>query len=71
MIMTGNIHFNNKDNIDEKVLTFAVPGGKVYINDYYTNSPDSFLNISITGGDFEILCRNGLKYFINFLIEAG
>ena len=61
MIMNSNIHPNNKetkDNKDKKVLTFAVPGWKVYINDYYTNSPDSFLNISITGQDCQLMCRH-------------
>jgi uncharacterized radical SAM superfamily protein len=71
MIMTGNIHFNDKDNIHEKVLTFAVPGGKVYINDYYTNSPDSFLNISITGRDCELMCQHCRKELLKGMHEAG
>ena len=61
MIMNSNIHPNNKetkDNKDKKVLTFAVPGWKVYINDYYTNSPDSFLNISITAQECELQCQH-------------
>ena len=38
--MTRNIYPDNKENEehgdlkDRKILTFAVPGGKVYINDF-------------------------------------
>ena len=74
MIMTRNINPNkkeNKDNRDERILTFAVPGGKVYINDYYTNSPDSFLNISITGRDCELMCRHCRKELLKGMPEAG
>jgi len=61
MIMDRNLHPNNKgtkDNKDKKVLTFAVPGWKAYINDYYTNSPDSFLNISITAQECSLKCQH-------------
>ena len=74
MTIAGNMHPNNKenkDNKDEKVLTFAVPGGKVYINDYYTNSPDSFLNISITGQECELMCRHCRKELLKGMLAAG
>ncbi len=56
---------------DKKILTFAVPGGKVYINDYYTNSPDSFLNISITGQKCQLMCRHCRKELLKGMQEAG
>ena len=56
---------------DKKILTFAVPGGKVYINDYYTNSPGSFLNISITGQDCQLMCRHCRKELLKGMSEAG
>jgi len=68
------MHLNNKDNRDHKdskVLTFAVPGGKVYINDYYTNSPGSFLNISITGQDCELMCRHCRKELLKGMSTAS
>jgi uncharacterized radical SAM superfamily protein len=75
--MTGNIHPDNKENKDhgdrkdKKILTFAVPGGKVYINDYYTNSPGSFLNISITGQNCQLMCRHCRKELLKGMSEAG
>lgn len=39
-------------------LIFAVPGSKVYINNYYTNTPGSFLNISVTGAKCYLLCKH-------------
>jgi uncharacterized radical SAM superfamily protein len=41
-----------------RILTFAIPGGKVYISDYYRNTQESFLNISITGNDCQLQCRH-------------
>jgi len=76
MTMTKNIHSNNKENKgskdieDNRILTFAVPGGKVYINDYYTNSPGSFLNISITGQECELMCRHCQKELLKGMSEA-
>ncbi|MCJ7473358.1 MAG: radical SAM protein [Actinobacteria bacterium] len=69
--MTRNIHSNNKESKDKKILTFAVPGGKVYINDYYTNSPGSFLNISITGQDCQLMCRHCRRELLKGMSEAG
>ncbi len=61
----------NKDKENERVLTFAVPGGKVYINDYYVNSPDSFLNISITGRECDLMCRHCRKELLKDMSPAG
>ncbi len=75
--MSRNIHLNNKkkkenkDKGNERVLTFAVPGGKVYINDYYVNSPDSFLNISITGRECDLMCRHCRKELLKDMSAAG
>jgi len=75
--MSRNIHLNNKkkkenkDKGNERVLTFAVPGGKVYINDYYVNSPDSFLNISITGHECDLMCRHCRKELLKDMSMAG
>jgi len=74
MTIARNIHPDKKDckdSKDEKVLTFAVPGGKVYINDYYTNSPGSFLNISITGQDCQLMCRHCRKELLKGMSAAG
>jgi len=35
-------------NEDQMEIIFKVPGSKVFISDYYKNTKDSFLNISIT-----------------------
>ena len=66
--MIGN---TRSDSNYKKVLTFAVPGGKVYINDYYTNSPDSFLNISITGQQCLLMCRHCRGELLKGMPEAG
>jgi hypothetical protein len=42
----------------EKNIIFAVPGSKVYISRYYSNHPNSFLNISLTGQHCELLCKH-------------
>jgi lipoyl synthase len=73
MNMTKNIDPDNKENRvnkDKKNLVFAVPGGKVYINDYYTNSPGSFLNISITGQDCKLMCRHCRKELLKGMLKA-
>lgn len=52
---------NNSDLLHRsknRMLTFAIPGGKVYISDYYRNTPDSFLSISITGNNCHLQCSH-------------
>jgi lipoyl synthase len=42
----------------KRPLIFAVPGGKVYIGNGWTNTRSSFLNISITGNSCALQCRH-------------
>ena len=56
---------------NKKVLTFAMPGAKVYINDYYINYPGSFLNISITGQKCQLMCRHCRGELLKGMPEAG
>ena len=58
-------------NRSRRVLTFAVPGGKVYINDYYTNYPGSFLNISITGQSCQLMCKHCRGVLLEGMLEGG
>ena len=44
-------------NPDREII-FAVPGSKVFISKYYKNSPNSFLNISLTGHKCDLLCKH-------------
>ena len=54
-----------------RVLTFAVPGGKVYIGDHYKNVPGSFLNISTTGNVCQLQCSHCRGVLLNGMIGAG
>lgn len=46
------------NNVFKKEIIFAVPGSKIFISDYYKNTPGSFLNISITGSDCKLNCSH-------------
>ena len=39
-------------------IIFSVPGSKVYINRHYTNNPNSFINISLTGSKCQLMCSH-------------
>ncbi|MHB1345993.1 MAG: radical SAM protein [Candidatus Humimicrobiaceae bacterium] len=43
-------------NAAKREIIFKVPGSKVFISDYYKNTKDSFLNISITGEKCDLNC---------------
>ncbi len=52
------IHHKNYNGKKNKNVTFAVPGSKVFISKYYKNNPNSFINISLTGKNCELLCKH-------------
>ncbi len=54
----------------KKTLIFSVPGSKTYINDYYKNTPNSFLNISITGGSCSLQCKHCRGSLLEGMSEA-
>ncbi|MHB1275467.1 MAG: radical SAM protein [Candidatus Humimicrobiaceae bacterium] len=61
-------------NEDQREIIFKVPGSKVFISDYYKNTKDSFLNISITGEKCELNCphcRTHLLKSMNFFQDPG
>ncbi len=62
----SDLPYSNKN----RILTFAIPGGKVYIGDYYRNTPGSFLNISITGNDCQLQCRHCRGELLKGMIEV-
>jgi lipoyl synthase len=53
-----------KKNEVQREIIFKVPGSKVFISDYYKNTKDSFLNISITGEKCELNCPHCKKYLL-------
>ncbi len=68
MIINNNdLPYFNKN----RMLTFAIPGSKVYISDYYRNTPQSFLNISITGNDCRLQCSHCRGVLLKGMIPAG
>lgn len=66
-----NPAFNiNKDYLGaEKKVIFAVPGSKVYINRHYRNKPNSFLNISLTGSNCELMCSHCRALLLKDMID--
>ncbi|MHB1253944.1 MAG: radical SAM protein [Candidatus Humimicrobiaceae bacterium] len=74
-------------NAVQREIIFKVPGSKVFISDYYKNTKDSFLNISITGEKCELNCPhcrthllksmdfpqdpNHLENFISSKVKSG
>ena len=66
IINNSDLPYSNKN----RMLTFAVPGSKVYISDYYRNTPQSFLNISITGDDCELQCSHCRGVLLRGMISA-
>ena len=48
----------------QREIIFKVPGSKVFISDYYKNTKDSFLNISITGEKCELNCPHCRKHLL-------
>jgi len=57
--------------VKEKKVIFAVPGSKVYINRYYRNKPNSFLNISLTGQNCELMCRHCKALLLKDMIDIN
>ena len=55
--LNSNMKKNEKDQTYRE-LVFAVPGSKVFISKYYRNTPNSFLNVSLTGSKCELLCKH-------------
>ncbi|MBU4292871.1 MAG: hypothetical protein KJ770_02315, partial [Actinobacteria bacterium] len=66
-----NPAFNiNKDHPGaEKKVIFAVPGSKVYISRHYRNKPNSFLNISLTGHNCELMCSHCRALLLKDMID--
>lgn len=67
IINNSDLPYSNKN----RMLTFAVPGDKIYISDYYRNTPQSFLNISITGNDCQLQCRHCRGVLLKGMLAAG
>jgi len=67
IINNSDLPYSNKN----RMLTFAIPGSKVYISDYYRNTPQSFLNISITGNDCSLQCSHCRGVLLKGMISAG
>ncbi|MBM3705403.1 MAG: hypothetical protein FJW66_02650 [Actinobacteria bacterium] len=61
---------NQTKKLKQRALTFAVPGSKIYINDYYRNNPASFLNISITGSRCSLMCRHCRAELLKDMVDA-
>lgn len=55
----------------EKNIIFAVPGSKVYISRYYSNHPNSFLNISLTGQHCELLCKHCRALLLKEMVDIN
>ncbi len=53
----------------KKKVIFAVPGSKVYINRYYRNKPNSFLNVSLTGHNCELMCSHCRALLLKDMID--
>lgn len=66
ILNNSDLPYSNKN----RILTFAVPGGKVYIGDHYRNTPESFLNISITGNDCQLQCSHCRGLLLKGMIPA-
>ena len=66
-----NPAFNiTKDHLGaEKKVKFAVPGFKVYISRHYRNRPNSFLNISLTGHNCELMCSHCRALLLKDMID--
>jgi len=67
IINNSDLPYSNKN----RILTFAIPGSKVYISDHYRNTLESFLNISITGNDCQLQCRHCRGVLLKGMISAG
>jgi lipoyl synthase len=62
----------NKVHTDtKKKVIFAVPGSKVYINKHYRNKPNSFLNISLTGHNCELMCSHCKALLLKDMIDIN
>jgi lipoyl synthase len=55
--------------VKEKKVIFAVPGSKVYINRHYRNRPNSFLNVSLTGHNCELMCSHCRALLLKDMID--
>ncbi len=55
----------------KKKVIFAVPGSKVYISKHYRNKPNSFLNISLTGHNCELMCSHCRALLLKDMIDIG
>jgi uncharacterized radical SAM superfamily protein len=54
-----------------KEIIFAVPGSKVYISKHYTNRPNSFLNISLTGKKCELMCSHCKARLLSDMVDIN
>lgn len=62
----------NKNKVNpgaEKKVIFAVPGSKVYISRHYRNKPNSFLNISLTGHNCDLMCSHCKALLLKDMID--
>ncbi len=56
---------------NSKKIIFAVPGSKVFISKYYKNKPNSFLNISLTGPNCQLLCKHCKGLLLKDMIDIS
>jgi len=52
------------------VLPFAVPGNKRYTTDDYTNSPERFANVSVTGRECALMCDHCQGHLLRGMLPA-
>jgi len=64
------IKANIRSRYARNPLVFAVPGSKVYVNQYYRNRPKSFINVSITGTACDLQCSHCRGHLLKSMAEA-
>ena len=53
------------------IIIFSVPGSKVYINRHYKNTPNSFINISLTGGKCQLMCSHCKALLLKDMVDIN
>jgi len=53
------------------IIIFSVPGSKVYINRHYKNSPNSFINISLTGAKCQLMCSHCKALLLKDMVDIN
>jgi len=52
-------------------IVFSVPGSKVYINRHYKNTPNSFINISLTGSKCQLMCSHCKAMLLKDMVDIN